>query len=61
MQTLDDQIAFEVLNEMTVCKPRMPIKIYKTSEGLFLSKVEDFKENRYQLSFTEHKSAQIIS
>ena len=51
MQTLDDQIAFEVLNEMTVCKPRMPIKIYKTSEGLFLSKVEDFKENRYQLSF----------
>ena len=50
VDTYNENLVFEILEEKTVCQARMPMTIYKTSEGLYLTKADTFEERHYKLS-----------
>ena len=50
MDTYNEDLVFEIIEEKNVCHARMPMTIYKTSEELYLTKADIFEDRHYKLS-----------
>ena len=50
MDTYNEDLVFEIMEEKTVCHKTMPMTVYKTTEGLYLTKAETFEARNYKVN-----------